>query len=611
MRIKWIIPEPPKDWGYHNPNNKSYLFRVKMRCYTIPPGLHNSGKPIPSGYMNYGGKRTLQSANEEIGTYIGSLGKDCKTELSREIEKVFRELYATSEEVIVEILEYGNLADIGYGESKMLREVGNGVGAASMNNWFNQTNGGGTATQGFTWMSEVERVLDKVKRTEDAILEIRKKYPDECTKGSIEDRKNNTQKYLSEYEDVFSINFSWSSEIEIMLEEKNRLQVRAKVLAEDSWRTFKGRFDNDPNPDKFGFSIQLEPKNLPALRKIGSGNNRGKGCYESDKGIGMWDIRIPYEVYKDWQFHIIKLSLFEMNWQSILEDFRNFLKLEKNLSENTTNAYASDLKKLIQFFKENNLEEYSVLKKNDLLNEFIRNESKKINSSSQSRLISSLRRFFSFMILEKYIDENPLENISHPRLGSKLPVTLNINEIDRMIEYYSFNKINNKLRNKSIIELLYSCGLRVSELIKINISDIFKTESLLKVLGKGNKERFVPMSDQAKNFLNEYINYERNQVKVKRGYEDTLFLNNRGKKLTRVMIYNIIEETRKKVGIKKKISPHTLRHSFATHLLENGADIVSIQKMLGHSSITTTEKYLHVTKKHLIRTVEKYHPKKS
>ena len=299
-----------------------------------------------------------------------------------------------------------------------------------------------------------------------------------------------------------------------------------------------------------------------------------------------------------------------MNWQSILEDFRNFLKLEKNLSENTINAYASDLKKLIQFFKENNLDKHSVLKKNDLVNEFIRNESKKITSSSQSRLISSLRRFFNFMILEKYIDENPVENISHPRSGSKLPVTLNINEIDSMIEYYSLNKINNKFRNKSIIELLYSCGLRVSELTEINISDIFKSESLLKVLGKGNKERFVPMSDQAKNFLNEYISYERNGVKVKRGYEDILFLNNRGKKLTRVMIYNIIEETRKKVGIKKKISPHTLRHSFATHLLENGAEIVSIQKMLGHSSITTTEKYLHVTKKHLIRTVEKYHPKK-
>ena len=300
-----------------------------------------------------------------------------------------------------------------------------------------------------------------------------------------------------------------------------------------------------------------------------------------------------------------------MNWQSILEDFKNFLKLEKNLSENTANAYCSDLKKLIKFFKENNLDDYNVLKKNDLLNEFIRKESKKINSSSQSRLISSLRRFFKFMILEKYIDENPLENISHPRLGSKLPITLNINEIDSMIEYYSFNKINNKLRNKSIIELLYSCGLRVSEIIEINISDIFKTESLLKVLGKGNKERFVPMSDQAKNFLNEYINYERNPVKIKRGYEDVLFLNNRGKKLTRVMIYNIIEETRKKVGIKKKISPHTLRHSFATHLLENGAEIVSIQKMLGHTSITTTERYLHVSKKHLKRIVKKYHPKKN
>ena len=298
-----------------------------------------------------------------------------------------------------------------------------------------------------------------------------------------------------------------------------------------------------------------------------------------------------------------------MNWQSILEDFKNFLKLEKNLSENTANAYCSDLKKLIKFFKENNLDDYNVLKKNDLLNEFIRKESKKINSSSQSRLISSLRRFFKFMILEKYIDENPLENISHPRLGSKLPITLNINEIDSMIEYYSFNKINNKLRNKSIIELLYSCGLRVSEIIEINISDIFKTESLLKVLGKGNKERFVPMSDQAKNFLNEYINYERNPVKIKRGYEDVLFLNNRGKKLTRVMIYNIIEETRKKVGIKKKISPHTLRHSFATHLLENGADLRAIQQMLGHESITTTEIYTHLDTHHLKQIIKKFHPR--
>ena len=186
----------------------------------------------------------------------------------------------------------------------------------------------------------------------------------------------------------------------------------------------------------------------------------------------------------------------------------------------------------------------------------------------------------------------------------------NFDDIDKMFLSIQMNSYEGT-RNRAILETLYSCGLRVSELIQINISDIFKTESLLKVLGKGNKERFVPMSDQAKNFLNEYINYERNQVQAKRGFEDILFLNNRGKRLTRVMIYNIIEETRKKVGIKKKISPHTLRHSFATHLLENGADIVSIQKMLGHSSITTTERYLHVTKKHLIKTVEKYHPKKN
>ena len=160
-------------------------------------------------------------------------------------------------------------------------------------------------------------------------------------------------------------------------------------------------------------------------------------------------------------------------------------------------------------------------------------------------------------------------------------------------------------------QVLYSCGLRVSELTNLNISDIFFDDFLIKVNGKGNKERFVPMSKLSKIMIKDYISLERFNIIPKKGYQDFLSLNNRGKKLTRVMIYNIIEETRKKVGIKKKISPHTLRHSFATHLLENGADIVSIQKMLGHSSITTTERYLHVTKKHLIRTVEKYHPKKN
>ena len=212
------------------------------------------------------------------------------------------------------------------------------------------------------------------------------------------------------------------------------------------------------------------------------------------------------------------------------------------------------------------------------------------------------------MILEKIIVENPIEKIDYPKIGTSIPTTLTTTEIDSLIAKAGLNK-NNGLRNETIIEVLYSCGLRVSELIDLKISDLFLDENLIKVLGKGNKERFVPVSNTAKKLIVEYIESIRNFKKIKKGHEDTLFINNRGQKLTRVMIYTILNNLANHIGLKKKISPHVLRHSFATHLIENGADIISIQKMMGHENIVTTEKYLHVKNKHLIDSVLKYHPR--
>ena len=297
-----------------------------------------------------------------------------------------------------------------------------------------------------------------------------------------------------------------------------------------------------------------------------------------------------------------------MKWSASSKEFENFLKFERNLSKNTISGYLSDLKKLIDYLVKAKLNIKPSEITTDIIRGFIYSESKKIKSSTQGRLISSLNLFFDYLILEEIINENPVEKIDYPKIGSKIPTTLTTAEIDLLIYNARLNK-NNGLRNETIIEVLYSCGLRVSELIEIKVSDLYIDEQLLKVLGKGNKERFVPISKIAKKLILNYIESARNHNKIKRGYEDTLFINNRGKKLSRVMIYTILNNLAKQVGLKKKISPHVLRHSFATHLIENGADIISIQKMMGHENIVTTEKYLHVKKKHLIDSVIKYHPR--
>jgi len=295
-------------------------------------------------------------------------------------------------------------------------------------------------------------------------------------------------------------------------------------------------------------------------------------------------------------------------WDKLIKNFKNYLKIERNLSKNTITSYLFDLQKLNIFLEENNFSSNPSHIKESTLKKFVYKISKEIKPSSQARIISGIKRFFDFLILENILNENPLENIETPKIGSKLPTTLTVKEIDKLIDSIDI-KSKNKIRNKAIIEILYSCGLRVSELITLKVSDLYFNESIIKVTGKGNKERFVPISKGAINYIEKYLNEIRIFQKIKKGSEDTLFLNERGNGLSRVMIYIILNDLKIKAEINKKIGPHTLRHSFATHLLENGADLITIQNMLGHENIVTTERYLHVNRKHLVESISKYHPR--
>ena len=296
-----------------------------------------------------------------------------------------------------------------------------------------------------------------------------------------------------------------------------------------------------------------------------------------------------------------------MNLTTYFKDFENFLKLERNLSKNTIQSYRSDLKKFEVFLLKTNVKELKYINP-EIVREFLYEQSKKVTGKTQGRIISTLRSFYNFLVLEKIAENNPTEDIDYPKIDSKVPFVLSTNEIDKIILQASLTKFGT--RNQTMIEVMYSCGLRVSEVIEMKISNIFFDESLIKVLGKGKKERFVPLSGIAKKLLYNYIEFERKESKFDKQSVDIVFLNNRGGKLSRIMLYNIINDAALAAEINSKISPHTLRHSFATHLIENGADIISIQKMMGHENIVTTEKYLNVNKKHLVETVIKYHPRK-
>jgi len=297
-----------------------------------------------------------------------------------------------------------------------------------------------------------------------------------------------------------------------------------------------------------------------------------------------------------------------VNWSQYIQSYQNYLKLERGLSKNTLVNYAFDLQKLTDYLEEHHPDATPRSISREIIEAFIYEVSKNLNARSQARLLSGLRSFFNFLIFENVREDHPMDLIETPKIGRKLPDTLSIGEIDQLIAAVDLSKAEGE-RNRAMLETLYGCGLRVSELTTLKISDLFFEEGFIKITGKGNKQRFVPIGSQTQKYIELYVGEVRIHQKTIKGYEDVLFLNRRGKALTRAMIFTIIRQLAEKIGLKKTISPHTFRHSFATHLLENGADLRSIQLMLGHESITTTEVYVHLDRKFLSRVVNMYHPR--
>ena len=299
-----------------------------------------------------------------------------------------------------------------------------------------------------------------------------------------------------------------------------------------------------------------------------------------------------------------------MNWSESILDYSHYLKIERGLSSHTIQNYIRDVKKLVYFLDEEKISSSPIGINEELIQKFIYTIAKEISPRSQARIISGLRSYFDYLIFENYRESNPTDLIETPKIGVKLPDTLSEQEINSLISAIDLSKAEGE-RNRAMLETMYSCGLRVSELIHLKISDLFFDEGFIKIVGKGNKERFVPIHFSAQKYIILYMNEIRTKLTIKKGFEDTLFLNRRGKSLSRQMIFMILKALAIKINLNKKISPHTFRHSFATHLLKNGADLRAIQQMLGHESITTTEVYVHLDTSYLKEIVEKYHPIKS
>jgi integrase/recombinase XerD len=298
-----------------------------------------------------------------------------------------------------------------------------------------------------------------------------------------------------------------------------------------------------------------------------------------------------------------------MKWENALQDYQLFLQIERGLSKNTIDSYASDLKKLTHFLEEKKIVVSPILIDPEIIQRFIYEIAKEIDPRSQARIISGLRSFFDYLVFEDYRETNPTGLIETPKIGLKLPDTLSEEEINLLISAIDLSHPQGE-RNRTILETMYSCGLRVSELINLKFSDLFFEEGFIRVIGKGNKQRFIPIHDSAQKFILVYIKDIRSHLIPKKEFEDTLFLNRRGNGLSRQMIFMILKELAFKTNLNKKISPHTLRHSFATHLLKNGADLIAIQQMLGHKSITTTEVYVHLDKSYLKEILDTFHPRK-
>lgn len=298
-----------------------------------------------------------------------------------------------------------------------------------------------------------------------------------------------------------------------------------------------------------------------------------------------------------------------MNWSPYIKSFQTYLKIERSLSKNTVANYTFDLERLCLYLQENGIAVSPEHINEETIQQFIYSVSKEVNARSQARIISGLKSFFSYLLFEDYRSDNPMELIESPRIGRKLPDTLSVTDIDRLIGAIDLSTPEGE-RNRAIVEVMYGCGLRVSEAVSLKISDLFFEEGFIKVTGKGNKQRFVPIASSTQKYIALYKNQIRTQLTIVKGHEDTLFLNRRGRQLTRAMLFTIIKDLAVKINLGKNISPHTLRHSFATHLLENGADLRSIQLMLGHESITTTEIYVHLDRKYLTQIVARFHPRK-
>ena len=296
-----------------------------------------------------------------------------------------------------------------------------------------------------------------------------------------------------------------------------------------------------------------------------------------------------------------------MSWESSIKGFKSYLQIERSLSDNSVQAYIRDIKKFANYAIPLKLNELKIQRENisDFLAEL---KDDGIAARSQARIISGIKAFYKYLIIEDYIKYDPTELIESPKVGFKLPDTLSLIEIDKLISSVDLSNKQGE-RNRAILETLYSCGLRVSELTNLKLSNIYFNEGYLKVIGKGDKERLAPIGGRALKYLTTYINEVRNHQTIKKGQEDFVFLNNRGAGLTRVMIFLIIQKLATEIGLKKKISPHTFRHSFATHLIEGGADLRAVQEMLGHESITTTEIYTHLDKDYLRSNIIDFHPR--
>tara|TARA_Y100001968_G_scaffold296441_1_gene304634 strand:+ start:540 stop:1427 length:888 start_codon:yes stop_codon:yes gene_type:complete len=294
-----------------------------------------------------------------------------------------------------------------------------------------------------------------------------------------------------------------------------------------------------------------------------------------------------------------------MVWETSLQKYYSYISIERNLSSNSVESYMRDM---TQFSKFNHKTAPTKIKRKHILSYINHINEHSISARSQARILSSIRSFYNFLIFENKLKIDPCEHIKSPKIGSKIPTTLTVQEIDQMITSIDLSKENGE-RNRAIIECLYSCGLRVSELITLKISNILFDEKIVQITGKGNKQRIVPLSETLIKYLKNYIEFIRSKQKVDRNATDILFLNRRGKPISRIMIFNIVKQIGKSNGIQKTISPHTFRHSFATHLVEGGADLRVVQEMLGHTNITTTEIYTHLNSDYLRQEIINYHPR--